>query len=216
MLFRICPHSVFRDTVARFVAENPLVSSFIIAASFYNFWKIKDERALWRRRHLIAIIVACLVAVSVTGILRPWLHWPSSSRAEGFRDLFPAHLWGTGTDNSFPSHSTLAYVLVAFGFWPLSRTISVLSAVFVLLFVSLPRIYVGGHYPIDVLATLPLAVAVLLLISWWAAGSELASRLVPVSPAGGWADFILFFWFFELADGFGSFGDLLRRIGKLR
>jgi membrane-associated phospholipid phosphatase len=108
------------------------------------------------------------------------------------------------------------YVLVAFGFWPLSRTISVLSAVFVLLFVSLPRIYVGGHYPIDVLATLPLAMAALLLVSWWAAGSELPNRLVRVFSAGGWTDFILFLWFFELAEGFGSFGDLLRRIAKLQ
>jgi membrane-associated phospholipid phosphatase len=216
VLFRVFPHSVFRDTAARFVAENPLVSSFIIAAIFYHFWQIRDERTLWRRRYLIGIIVACVVAVSVTGILRPWLHWPSPSRSVDFRDLFPAYLWGTGTDNSFPSHSTLVYILVAFGFWPLSRTISVLSVVFVLLFISLPRIYVGGHYPIDVLATLPFAVAVLLLVSWWAAGSELANTLVRVFSAGGWAGLILFFWFFELAEGFSSLGDLLRRISKLR
>lgn len=108
------------------------------------------------------------------------------------------------------------YILVAFGFWPLSRTISVLSAVFVLLFISLPRIYVGGHYPIDVLSTLPLAVAVLLPVSWWAGGSELANRLVRVFSAGGWAGFFLFLWFFELAESFGSFGDVLRRIAKLR
>jgi membrane-associated phospholipid phosphatase len=207
---------VFRDTAARFLAENPLVSSFIIAAIFYHYWQIGDERTLWRRRHLIGIIVACVIAVSVTGIIRPWLHWPSPSRAEGFRDLFPAYLWGTGNENSFPSHSTLVYILVAFGFWPLSRTISILSAVFVLVCVSLPRIYVGGHYPIDVLATLPLAVAVLLPVSLWAADSELANTLVRLFSAGGWAGFILFGWFFELAEGFGSLADLIRRIAKLQ
>lgn len=206
---------MFRDTAARFVAENSLVSCFVIGAIFYYYWQIKDERTLWRRRHLIGIIVACVVAVTVTGLWRPWLHWPSPSRSEGFHGLFPAYLWGTGTENSFPSHSTLVYILVAFGLWPLSRTISFLSAVFVLIFISLPRMYVGGHYPIDILAMLPFALAVLLPVSWWAAGSESAIRLVRVFSAGGWADFVLFLWFFELSEGFGSFGDLLRRIAKL-
>ncbi|MDX1436411.1 MAG: phosphatase PAP2 family protein, partial [Anaerolineales bacterium] len=56
------------------------------------------------------------------------------------------------TFNSFPSdHATLFYAL-ATGFFIANRKMGVLTFIYVTLLIAIPRLYVGLHYPTDVLA----------------------------------------------------------------
>ena len=71
----------------------------------------------------------------------------------------PADLWAYGNENCFLSHSTLICLIVAIGLHPLHRKIGAILIAFVLVAISLPQIYVGGHYPIDVAASAVFAVA---------------------------------------------------------
>ena len=101
------------------------------------------------------------------GVLRS----PGARRAKGWRDegngcshstdLPPPSLFSSSplNENCFPSHSTLICLIVAIGLLPLHRKIGAILIAFVLVAISLPRIYVGGHYPIDVAASAVLAVA---------------------------------------------------------
>ncbi len=84
-----------------------------------------------------------------------------------FQGLYTRYLWNTGTADCFPSHSTLIYFTVAAGFWPLSRWVSLILSAAVQGMISLPRVYVGGHYPIDVLASLLLTLLILPLAWRW-------------------------------------------------
>lgn len=80
------------------------------------------------------------------------------------------------TDYSFPSdHAVMAGAVTA-GVWIVWRTLSyVVGSLAVLM--AMTRVYVGAHYPGDVVAGLLLG-AVVVLLGWWLLGSLLTSIAV--------------------------------------
>jgi membrane-associated phospholipid phosphatase len=214
-LFLLLPHRKAGVNLAQFLTLDSLVSTWIFAAAFYMFWQMENKRRLWRRIQLAETALACIVAVAVTLALRPWVGWPAPARTAGFKQLYPQYLWGIGSSNSFPSHSTLVYFVVALGMWPLSRWLSGLLAALALVFISLPRIYLGGHYPVDVLAALAIGTVALWFVRRIAKLPGLASALER-GVEGRWlTQLVLFLWLFELGDGFRGSVRIVHGLLKL-
>ncbi|MCC9311011.1 phosphatase PAP2 family protein [Kitasatospora sp. RB6PN24] len=107
----------------------------------------------------VAVMVAFAVAEVVkkmVGELRPCHSMPQ----DYFVDSCPAP-----SDYAFPSgHTTVAAATVA-ALWLLDRRLSAIAALFAV-FEAFTRVYVGAHYPHDVLGSAILALPVGLLISW--------------------------------------------------
>src|SRR5579862_5295149 len=91
-LFHLLPHTSFRDTAAQFLVENPLVSTFILAAASYAYWRIEDNRTGWRRRRLIVLALVLSTVALVTLAVRPWLGWPAPVLSPRFKALYPEDL----------------------------------------------------------------------------------------------------------------------------
>ena len=68
------------------------------------------------------------------------------------------------TDYSFPSDHTTVAVALAVGLWIFSRRLGIIAAVLALV-EGFSRVYLGQHYPHDVLAAIVLGTAVM-LIGW--------------------------------------------------
>jgi membrane-associated phospholipid phosphatase len=203
-LFLLLPHNGARDSVAQFLTVNALASTWIFAAVFYFYWRIEDERTKWRRSRLTETFICFCVAMGVTLMVRPWIAWPAPSLVQPFRALYPDYFWNEGNPNCFPSHSTLIYMIVAAGFWPFKRWLSALMMLWVLIAISLPRLYVGGHYPIDVAAAILLAAMAVPATRWVCSNrrvSELIDRIISKKMP---MELFVFLWLFELAEGFRS------------
>jgi undecaprenyl-diphosphatase len=215
LLFRMIPHHPNTDDFFTLLLLNPAVSTWFFAASFYVLWAIDDEEQEWRRTQLFLIIVAIGTAVFITLGLRPWIAWPAPSLNPAYQSLFPPWFWTHGTSNCFPSHATLAYFIVALGLWRLHRGISVALSILVVAVISVPRIYLGGHYPIDVIASLFLGAVVLLAI-WQARIPPRVAHWLVQTGKGSWVrELLLFVWLFELANGFSDSGHILRVVLRI-
>jgi membrane-associated phospholipid phosphatase len=208
-LVRLFPLTDPRMNLAQFFMENRLVSGFVFAAAVYYFWSLRDARTEWRRARILEAIAACVGAVIFTLALRPFVGALPPSQTPEFQGLFPPYLWTSGEGNSFPSHSTLVYFVMSAGLWPLSRRISAILCAWTLLTVSLPRVYIGGHYPTDVLASVAIAIAFLWL-AWRAGESRWGIRLLDRIALGEpWIEVAIFFWLFEVGEGFRSAGEIV-------
>src|SRR5580658_1881687 len=208
-LVRLFPLTDRRMNLAQFFMENRLVSGFVFAAAVYYFWSFRDERTEWRRARILEAIAACVGAVVFTLALRPFVGALPPSQTPEFQGLFPPYLWTSGEGNSFPSHSTLVYFVMSAGLWPLGRRISAILCAWTLLAVSLPRVYIGGHYPTDVLASVAIAMAFLWL-AWRAGESRWGIRLLDRIALGEpWIELAIFFWLFEVGEGFRSAGEIV-------
>lgn len=204
ILFSHIPHGRISDECCKILLLDPLLSTWIFAACFYRFWTKDDEQRLLRRRYLVSSVVALAIAGLITLVVRPWIHWPAPVLNPNFQTLFPADLWGNGTENCFPSHSTLAYFTIGAGFWPINRRLSVWLSAATLLFISFPRVYEGGHYPIDVLCSCVLAILVLVVVWRWPFVARVWNWLRELNLPDLFCDLILFLWVFELGEAFHS------------
>jgi membrane-associated phospholipid phosphatase len=211
LLFGAVPHSRSIDAVFDFLIFNHLVTTWIFVACFYVLWATQDSQQGWRRRRLLQIPIPLCVAVLISLIVRPWVSWPPPVLNPAFRSLYPSYFWSNSNQDSFPSHATLVYFVVATGIWPLKKWLSVVLALLVLLLIALPRIYVGGHYPIDVFASLLLVFLVLPLV-WRFPVPEPVSKWLITQERGRIArELLLILWLFELGESFGSVTSILRR-----
>jgi membrane-associated phospholipid phosphatase len=212
VLFQAIPHRTSIDRLFEFLIFDHLVSTWVFAAVFYSFWQIDDERREWRRCRLFQIVVAFAVAVLISLLLRPWIHWPAPVLNPHFQQLFPDYFWGKGSRDSFPSHATLLYFTVALGIWPLKRSLSAILCVLTLVLISFSRVYVGGHYPIDVLSSLVLAFVILVAVWRWRIPTVVASWLAEPARNLGVRELLLVGWIFELGEEFGGITSLLLRV----
>jgi len=214
-LFEVVRHGARRDTFFQFLTMNHLVSNWIFAAAFYLFWRKEDERKEFRRTQLFRIVVAFAIAVIITLLVRPWITWPAPGLSPRFQALYPNYFWGTGSYDSFPSHSTLTDFVIAAGLWQLSRPVSIGLAVCVLGVISLPRVFVGGHYPIDVVASLVLIIVVLVLIGRWQPPENWRRWLAEDQPAHLSREFVLLLWLFEVGEDFRGLSSIVFHLRKL-
>jgi membrane-associated phospholipid phosphatase len=201
-LFRLIPHSPSRDDWFGLLITYPFLGTWFFAIVFYLLWARDDEQQLQRRSYLLRTVLAVAAAFLFTGLIRPWIRWPAPALNPAFQPLFPGYLWGSGTWNCFPSHSTLAYFTGTLGLWRLNRVLSVALSLLVLVCVSTPRMYLGGHYPIDIVFSCALGFCALLCTWPWPIPDRVAKWLIRRGSGTAVRDGLWFLWTFELGQGF--------------
>ncbi len=106
------------------------------------------------RRRILTILFGSLLAIALAFLAGGVVSWLPPSRHPGLAHLYPEYLTPNINTNSFPSQSTALYAAVAVGIFSLHKVVGSALLAGVLVLVSLPRLYLGGHYPTDVFAGL--------------------------------------------------------------
>ena len=146
-------HTTWANGIVRFYAETGIVVFAVLLVATYLHARAKDDRqglaiAIWAGG-------AALVAMGVGQLIGS-----SVDRARPYDALANVHvLVSRTTDFSFPSdHATVAGAVAA-GILLSNRRWGMVAAVAAVL-MAFSRVYVGAHYPGDVLAGLALGAAV--------------------------------------------------------
>jgi membrane-associated phospholipid phosphatase len=134
-----------------------LLGGFWFAFCLFIFWVDGERPGGQRIRQSVLItMLGATLAILFAHLLGLAISWPPPSRDAALAHLYPPYLIQNINDNSFPSDSTALYAAVAAGIFSLNRLLGTVLFVLVILFVGLPRMFVGGHYPTDVFAGLVL------------------------------------------------------------
>ena len=214
-LFRVLPHTSLGVSLARFFLENPLLTTWVYAAVSYVYWSKRDDQQEARRVQLLRTVAACVLAVTVADLVDLKIGWPSPARTPTFQALFPHYLWGIGTENSFPSHSTLAYLTVAIGLLRLNRIAGWVLIPLTFLAISLPRVYLGGHYFIDLGGSIILSLLAVVAVDLLLASPRCVHVFKWALSQGVTTELFFFFWIYELGEGFRGVEDMLHFVLKL-
>jgi undecaprenyl-diphosphatase len=143
----------FFDVLATTLNDNQLLRILVLAAPYAYFWhQAKDASDKGKLMSgLISVLIAIIIARIFAHIL-PFEVRPLFNSASGFRQLsIPSH---PDLENwsAFPSDTAAVCCALPFSLYFINRITSIVFLSFSFILFVVPRIYIGIHYPADILA----------------------------------------------------------------
>jgi len=160
------------DHLVSGIAENNLLKGGIIMAAIWWAWFHTDPRMPSQRLHVLATIIGCLAALAIGRLLvvaLPFRVRPIYETAAGFVVPYGVNTSVLAKASSFPSDHAVLFFALATGLYMVSRAAGVLAAVYTVVLIVLPRLYLGLHYFSDIVAGAAIGASV----CW------LANRILP-------------------------------------
>jgi len=198
------------DAVER-LSENPLANGFVFVVPLFLLWHFAEGGRRWlAQRLLLTVLAATVIGAAGSLMLQRLIRWPPPAANPAVAAVYSLQFRENPNPNSFPSDSTMLFSAVAFGAasWNLRLGAGLLA--WLLLFSAPARVFVGGHYPSDILAGLLLGFCSL------RAAQFLMANVRPLENLSGSRSPLLrtflFLWLFEVGNGFGDVRDIVNAI----
>ncbi|MBU3146136.1 phosphatase PAP2 family protein [Clostridium sp. CF012] len=151
------------DNTMTFLADNNLVKGGIFAIVIWWFWFKKSEGEANIREHIISIILSCFIAMILArflSVLLPYRERPLHEAALNF--VLPYGIKPTALTNwsSFPSDHAVLFFTLTTGLLFVSKKLGILAFIYATIFIAFPRIYLGFHYPTDIICGALIGIAI--------------------------------------------------------
>jgi len=200
------------DTILKYLVNDDFLKGGVFLAFFWWLWFRDDKPVQERREFLLFAFVSSSSAVLLGRLLAlyvPFRVRPLQNPLYNFPFPYTAPSDIPRSWNSFPSDHAILFFCLAASLWIVSRRMGILAICHTLFVICIPRIYMGYHYPSDIVAGALLGIGVALV------GKYARVRKGATHPAFLWlerhpASFyaFAFLWMFEVAELFRTLLNL--------
>jgi undecaprenyl-diphosphatase len=201
-------HSVMVDGTISLICHNHLLKGGVILAIVWWLWFKKSEFQPKHHAHIIATFIGCIVGMALARFLA--LTLPFRLRPiheEGLNFTLPYGLSPDTLDgwSSFPSDHAVLFFGLSAGLFFISRKAGAFAIIYTTLFIAFPRIYLGLHYPTDIIAGAVVGISIVVLSNILLVKSKSLESITNWSHSNPSFFYSLFFLFsFQIADMFDS------------
>jgi len=166
------------DRITLFIANNYLIKGIPFWMLWWSFWFSRDSDRVQVRAKLLAMMAISIVAILVGRLLsavlpyrlRP-MHDPAVESILPINiDPLTLNQW-----SSMPSDTSVLFFSFATSIFLLNRRLGALMMVYTALFICLPRVYAGFHFPSDIIVGT--AIGILISLTLMKPLSRLVLRL---------------------------------------
>jgi undecaprenyl-diphosphatase len=164
------------------VADLYTFKGLVLIPVLWWMWFQPDERRAWRREMVIATLLSGLMALFVGRAMAHWL--PFRVRPCYSTELHLPFVNGATADaqlstwSSFPSDHAMLWMAIATGIFLVWRGVGVLAFIYTVLFICLPRAYLGFHHPTDLLAGAAIGIVIAYIMTRDAVRTRYATPLL--------------------------------------
>ena len=198
------------DAVIGRISSNDFIDGGILMALFWWAWIKHGEENRENRELLAGNIVATACAVVLARLLAlslPYRERPLREPLLHFTLPYGSSPQSLIHWSAFPSdHAVLTFCVVT-GLWLVSRRLGIAAAIYGLA-TNIPRIYIGAHYPTDVVVGILLGIAVGGLFAVPSLRNIVGTGLNYLDPYPACLYALLFACTFEIAEMFDSLRQL--------
>ena len=170
------------DKAVGLVEKNGLLKGGVVMALFWYAWFRRSEKD--DRNSIVATLAAALIAMAAARILAFVLPFRSRPLHEDDLDFeLPHGLLETTLDgwSSFPSDHAVLFFCLAVGLLFVSRGLGLFAILYTSVVIGLPRVYLGLHYPTDILAGALLGAAIAVFGNVYLTRTRVVSAIVRMS-----------------------------------
>jgi len=174
------------DRAVALLADATFVKGGFLFTYLWWVWFAKRGERQDNRTEVLRIFAGLVAALAIARALQVFLPGrlrPIHDASVGFMLPYGANPHILEHWNSFPSDHAVIFFAIATAIWRRSRLCGGLAYLWVLLFACLPRVYLGYHYPSDVVAGAMIGTAIMV-----------AAYAVPTNSASRWAADRVFGW----------------------
>jgi undecaprenyl-diphosphatase len=158
------------DRIAAYEENNFFFKGAVFLTLYWWFWFAPEQdRRLRNRQIIIAAIIGAVVALALNRALAaalPFRVRPMYAAGIGYHAPSLAFAVNLEKWNSFPSDSATYWFALSCGLFRLNRPLGVAAMLYSALWMCLVRLYLGIHYPSDLLAGAVLGVVVVWAVAW--------------------------------------------------
>ena len=182
---QLAGRSIVLDKFVYDIADLSLPNGGVFLAAYWWLWFEADESGVYSQRR--NVVVAQLAVIGVTGALKllkfllPFRHNPLNSPDLGLRLPFGVDPASPSGISSFPSGHAALFFALSVPLWMRSRWLGAAAAVWTSLAICLPLLFLGDHWPSDIVAGAVVGVVLMLLLYWLIGATGLPDRVVGFS-----------------------------------
>ncbi len=207
------------DSAIALLSGHTFLKGGVLVTLVWWAWFTTSQRQARNREHLVVTLFGCFVAMFLTRALAFMLPFrPRPMHNEGLSFLVPYGLAPTTLDgwSSFPSDHAGLYFTLACGLLFVSKKMGAFAIAYTAVFIALPRIYLGLHYPTDILAGGLIGAAIALLGNCYLTHNKFVESTVNFSSSRPTIFYPLFFLLtYQIAELFGGIRPLLSPLKHL-
>lgn len=196
-----------------FIGSNDFIKGGIVISLLWFFW-FESQKNLIIRKKVIITLLSCLIAIMVGRLLAqilPFRIRPLLDPQLSF--LFPPLSFEQSrwldSASSMPSDHAVMFYSLATGIFLISKKIGAFTFLYVSIVILLPRIFLGYHYPTDILTGGVVGILITLIFSNKKISDSVTTKAMEFSSSHSGTFYLLFFWLsFEIGTMFNSFRDI--------
>jgi undecaprenyl-diphosphatase len=196
-----------------FISSNDLLKGGAFAVVVWYLWFKAGPAAYEKRVQLLTTLISLFFVMAVSlGLagLMPFRPRPFLNPEFNFASSDPINLY-IGKLSSFPSDHAAFFTSLAVGFLFVSRKIGLMAILYIILFIFFPRLYLGYHYPTDLLSGALIGASITAFFNRSAALKKIImKRIIPFTNNYPWYFYSIFFLFtYEVAELFTGSREIL-------
>jgi len=201
----------------QYLVNDDLLKGGLVMAAFWGLWFRNDSTEAETREYLLFAFISSVAALLLGRLLAlclPFHVRPSQNPMCDFPFPYTAAADMPRSWNTCPSDHAILFFCLATCLWFVNRPIGLFCLGFTVLGISAPRLYMGYHYPIDILVGGLLGIGAAMLATVPKIRKSLTSRILvwmQHRPSLFYA--FAFLWTFETAN---LFRTLLKLASLLR